>query len=75
MAKKIEAVGLALIVAVLGAGLAAAWLYRGLIMVFYPGCLGFGLVFGLAGLALAATVYGLYSLGYWRGEVQGELED
>jgi len=63
-------VWLVLIVVVVGTGLVIARLYRGLVAVFCMGCLGGGLVIGLAMLALACTGYGLYSLGYW---VRGAL--
>ena len=69
------AVWLVLIVVFVGVGLAIGWLYRGLVTVFCIGCLGVGLVFGLALLALACTGYGLYSLGHWTKEALVKLED
>ena len=69
------AVWLVLIVAVVGVGLAIGWLYRGLVTVLCTGCLGVGLVFGLAVLALACTGYGLYSLGYWVRGALATLDD
>ena len=69
------AVWLVLIVAFVGVGVGLGWLYRGLVTVFCTGCLGVGLVFGLALLALACTGYGLYSLGHWTREALAKTGD
>ena len=69
------AVWLVLIVVVAGVGLVVGWLYRGVITAVYTGCMGVGLVVGVTVLALACTVYGLYSLGHWLGEALAELDD
>jgi len=75
MAKVTETAWLVVIVVVVGVGLVVGWLYRGLITVACTGCMGAGLVLGVAVLALACTVYGLYSLGHWLGEALAELDD